>query len=118
MAARIARSGPAAPRERAVRRARRPARGKAATAPRLKPLFAPSVPAAEHYLAQARQHLDFPDYPNGGATIGPLNALARAKGFRVLLTGLGGNLWLESRAEHLADLLRRGRLRAWIAGVQ
>jgi len=29
-----------------VRRARRPARGKAATAPRLKPLFAPSVPAA------------------------------------------------------------------------
>jgi asparagine synthase (glutamine-hydrolysing) len=43
-----------------------------------------------------------------------LKALARAKGFRVLLTGLGGDDWLMGSFYHYADLLRRIRILALI----
>jgi asparagine synthase (glutamine-hydrolysing) len=58
------------------------------------------------YAAQVRQYHDFPDYPNGSMA-DPLRSLARAKGFRVLLTGLGGDDWLTGSSYHYADLLRR-----------
>jgi asparagine synthase (glutamine-hydrolysing) len=40
----------------------------------------------------------------------PLKALAHAKGFRVLLTGWGGDDWLMGSFYHYADLLRRLRI--------
>jgi asparagine synthase (glutamine-hydrolysing) len=61
------------------------------------------------YVAQARRYADFPDYPNG-AMCHPLRRLARAKGFRVLLTGLGGDEWLMGSYYHYADLLKRFRV--------
>ena len=61
----------------------------------------------------AQQHVhryhDFPDYPNA-ATSYPLKRLAREKGFRVLLTGFGGDQWLFGNPYYYADLLRRLRL--------
>lgn len=61
------------------------------------------------YADQVRRYHDVPDYPNG-TMFDPLSALAREKGFRVLLTGLGGDDWLTGSAYHYADLLRELRL--------
>ena len=69
------------------------------------------------YTAQVRRYHDFPDYPNGSMA-DPLRSLARAKGFRVLLTGLGGDDWLTGSSYHYADLLRRLRLVALIRQIR
>ena len=74
-----------------------------------------SLPPAEienasYFTEQTRRSLDFPDYPNGGLMRYSVNSLAQERGFRVLLTGHGGNYWLESHPVHLADLLRRFRV--------
>lgn len=59
-----------------------------------------------YFAACARQHQDFPGYPNG--TMGnSLRALAQQRGCRVLLTGTGGDEWLTGSSHHAADLLRR-----------
>ena len=65
------------------------------------------------YATQVRRHHDFPNYPNGSMS-DCLKALAQAKGFRVLLTGLGGDDWLIGSFCHYADLLRRFRIVALI----
>ena len=58
---------------------------------------------------QVRRYLDFPDYPNGSMAHG-LRAIARDKGIRALLTGWGGDEWLQGSTYHCADLLRSARL--------
>ena len=66
----------------------------------------PGVPARSYYIDQTLRYQDFPDFPNGAGQSLPLNEVARAKGFRVLLTGNGGNEWFEGGVDYLADLLR------------
>jgi asparagine synthase (glutamine-hydrolysing) len=73
----------------------------------------PKESDASTYAAQVRRYRDFPNYPNG-AMSDSLKALAHAKGFRVLLTGLGGDDWLMGSFYHYADLLRRFRILALI----
>lgn len=51
---------------------------------------------------------DLPFYPNGTMGNG-LKSLAAHKGFRVLLTGLGGDDWLTGSPFHLADAIARFR---------
>ncbi len=75
------------------------------------------APAAVH-VAHTRRYLDLPDFPSGEPHHGELLALARAKGFRVMLTGLGGDHWFHGTDLYYAELLRRGKLlalarRAW-----
>lgn len=55
---------------------------------------------------EVRRHWDFPTQPNG-MNADPLAALARDRGFRVLLSGIGGDEWLAGSFFHYADLLRR-----------
>lgn len=50
-----------------------------------------------------------PDYPNGSMAR-PLRACAVDKGFRVLLTGLGGDEWFQGSRHYYADLLRTCRI--------
>ncbi len=65
----------------------------------------PEESDTSRYAEQVRRYHDFPDYPNA-ATLDPLRTLAREKGFRVLLTGFGGDEWLTGSFYHYADLLR------------
>ena len=61
------------------------------------------------YGQQAARYCDFPDYPYENSSY-PLLALARSKGFRVLLTGFGGDEWFVGKSWYCADLLRAGRI--------
>lgn len=62
-----------------------------------------------YYSAQVGRYLDYPDYPNGTMS-DPLERLARRRGIRVVLTGLGGDEWFQRTDLYLADLLRKGRV--------
>jgi asparagine synthase (glutamine-hydrolysing) len=73
----------------------------------------PQASDTSSYATQVQRYHDFPNYPNG-AMSDPLKALAHVKGFRVLLTGLGGDDWLMGSFYHYADLLRRLRIPALI----
>lgn len=73
----------------------------------------PKESDASRYATQVQRYHDFPNYPNGSMS-DPLKALAHTKGFRVLLTGLGGDDWLMGSFYHYADLLRRLRILALI----
>jgi asparagine synthase (glutamine-hydrolysing) len=53
----------------------------------------PVLPDAEWYPECASRYLDLPDHPNCHMSDFPA-ALAQRKGFRVILTGLGGDDWL------------------------
>ncbi len=59
----------------------------------------------------------FPSPPNG-RVLDPIKRLARAKGIRVLLTGIGGDEWLAGSSFHLADLLRQGQFVKLFQGIQ
>lgn len=61
------------------------------------------------YRGDARGHRDFPATPNEAAAW-PLWSLAREKGFRVLLSGCGGDEWFTGNSLHYADYLRGFRL--------
>ncbi|NOT56169.1 MAG: hypothetical protein HOP18_16335 [Deltaproteobacteria bacterium] len=74
-------------------------------------LVEPGLPDLAYYREQTRSRCDFADCPNGGGQNETLNARARARGFGVMLTGCGGNEWFEGNLNHLADLLRAGKLR-------
>lgn len=73
--------------------------------------ISPGIPGLSHYLEQIRKFSDFPDYPNGCGQWMPMNAAAIAKGFRVMLTGQGGNEWFEGSPLYLADLLSKLQFR-------
>jgi asparagine synthase (glutamine-hydrolysing) len=62
-----------------------------------------------NYSEDVRRYQDFPDYPNASRWRSLLT-LAREKGFRVLLTGWGGDEWLSGSLYRYADLLRHFRL--------
>lgn len=73
-------------------------------------LVAMSLPAAEFGPLAAR-YLDFPGYPNG-ICAAPLFHCVRAQNSRVVLTGMGGDDWLNaaSPVARTLDLVPRGRL--------
>ena len=73
-------------------------------------LVSPEPLPISQFAEQACRYHDFPNYPNA-ATFDPLMTMARAKGIRVLLTGLGGDEWLTGSYYHYADLLRSLKLR-------
>lgn len=66
-------------------------------------------PELSWYEAQVARYLDIPDYPNGSMS-DAIEALAREKGFRVLLTGLGGDEWFTGSYYHYADFLQQFRI--------
>ena len=61
------------------------------------------------YEAQVDRYLDIPDYPNGSMS-DCIEDLAKKKGFRVLLTGLGGDEWFTGSYYHYADFLQQFRI--------
>jgi asparagine synthase (glutamine-hydrolysing) len=67
-----------------------------------------------YWIGQSRRYRDLTDFPNGGAGAGDLYAVARERGVRVMLTGIGGNQWIEGTTLHMADLLAGGRLGALV----
>ena len=71
------------------------------------------------YREHAERFLDFPGHPNG-LTYLPLYELARARGARVVLTGVGGDDWLDGSTEvqRLADMLLEGRVREVVASAE
>lgn len=71
-------------------------------------------PDPGYWTRQSRRYRDLTDFPDGGAGTAHLFALARERGMRVMLTGFGGNEWVEGTPVHLADLLTRFRLRALV----
>jgi asparagine synthase (glutamine-hydrolysing) len=75
--------------------------------------FAAMEPAVDTsiYAEQVARDYDFPNYPNG-AMFAPLRVLAKERGCRVILNGVGGDEWLSGSMYHSADLMRRIRLLA------
>lgn len=74
----------------------------------------PSAPAA-HGLSAIPEHRDLPDPPSFGPLLAPMHQALHAAGVDVVLTGLGGDQWWSGESAHMADLLRRGDLRALLA---
>jgi asparagine synthase (glutamine-hydrolysing) len=77
----------------------------------------PGMEEASFYAGEIVRYQDFPDYPNG-VMMYPLMSLAREKGFRVLLTGSGGDNWLTGSFHHYADFLHRLRILSLILQVR
>ncbi|MBA3974974.1 MAG: hypothetical protein C0504_12255 [Candidatus Solibacter sp.] len=69
---------------------------------------APSYPDYEWFKAWAERYAEVPPYPNGIMSLG-LHQLARSRGARVLLTGLGGDEWLGGSFEYYGEEWRAGR---------
>ncbi len=67
-------------------------------------LFGVPSPPPSRWATEAARYRDFPSYPNGLMNETGLE-LARRKGFRVMLTGLGGDNWLSGSVRHYSDLL-------------
>jgi len=85
--------------------------GQTASFAGLAPALVPPVRyAAAFYRDQVTRYHTPPSSPNGEPMLGPLRAAAATSGCRVLLTGHGGNEWLQGSWFHLADLLAKGRL--------
>ncbi|MBV8357731.1 MAG: hypothetical protein JO189_07315 [Deltaproteobacteria bacterium] len=57
-------------------------------------------------LEQVRRYSDLPDYINGAVFDGLREELVR-RGLRVVLTGLGGDQWLQGSEHYLCDLIAR-----------
>jgi asparagine synthase (glutamine-hydrolysing) len=55
---------------------------------------------------QVRRFSDLPDYVNGAVFDGMRDELVR-RGFRVVLTGVGGDQWLQGSDQYLCDLITR-----------
>jgi asparagine synthase (glutamine-hydrolysing) len=67
----------------------------------------PSVMPLSWYQESARTYREFPGFPNGSASIG-MRQQAAARGSRVMLTGEGGDAWLQgSRAYYAEELAQR-----------
>ncbi|MFQ5542493.1 MAG: asparagine synthase-related protein, partial [Candidatus Binatia bacterium] len=73
----------------------------------------PKPPDHFWHAQQVTRYYDIPDYPNS-SMCDPLAILAQENGFRVLLTGLGGDEWFSGSRYHYADLLRKLRIRSLI----
>lgn len=73
----------------------------------------PYEPKASCHEEYVQRHRDFPGYP-GNYMWNAIRTLARDRGFRVHLTGLGGDDWLTGSDFAYAELLRRCRIRELI----
>jgi len=78
----------------------------------------PVLPDPEWYPECARRYLDLPDHPNCHMSDFPA-ALAERKGFRVILTGLGGDDWYDPllQQSRTRRALRRLRSQPHLATV-
>jgi asparagine synthase (glutamine-hydrolysing) len=70
----------------------------------------PSLDSARVLPERATLHKDVPGYPNG-IVYDEIKSLVAKKGFRVLLTGMGGDQWLSGAPRYYADLIRELKLR-------
>jgi asparagine synthase (glutamine-hydrolysing) len=70
----------------------------------------PHAPGPSCHEAYVRRHLDFPGYPGNYMWDSIRHALSD-KGYRVLLTGLGGDDWLAGADFYYVELLRRLKFR-------
>ena len=66
----------------------------------------PRPPERPWYEAQVARYQDIPDYPNGSIS-DAMEEQARETGFKVLLTGLGGDEWFTGSCYHYADFLKQ-----------
>lgn len=66
----------------------------------------------EHFRKRADDWREFPGVPNGEPMTKPICEAIRRHGGRVLLTGLGGDEWLQGRPEHVLDLARARAIRS------
>lgn len=85
---------------------------------RMESLRTATTISPETYREQAERFLDFPGYPNGLTAL-PMLELARSSGAHVLLTGAGGDDWLDgsSDVERWSDMLWSGAARATFAEI-
>jgi asparagine synthase (glutamine-hydrolysing) len=67
---------------------------------------APTLIDYDQCLRQVRRYSDLPDYVNGAVFDGLRRELVR-RGLRVVLTGLGGDQWLQGSEYYLCDLIAR-----------
>jgi asparagine synthase (glutamine-hydrolysing) len=68
-------------------------------------LIEPGLDKSSSFAALARLHRDLPGFPNG-VVFEDLRHLIAEKGFRVSLTGAGGDQWFTGSAFYYADLVR------------
>jgi len=76
-------------------------------------LIPPSPTPPDKWLTDARRFCDFPGYANGLMNEAVLDSV-RARGIRVVLTGVGGDEFLTGSFRHCTDLLSRLEIRALI----
>jgi asparagine synthase (glutamine-hydrolysing) len=72
--------------------------------------IAPTLLDYAKCLAQVRRYSDVPDYVNGAVFDGMREELVR-RGLRVVLTGLGGDQWLQGSEFYLCDFIRQRQWR-------
>jgi asparagine synthase (glutamine-hydrolysing) len=61
----------------------------------------------EHFREWAEWSREFPNYPNGAPMQIPIYEAAKRHGVRVLMSGVGGNEWLDGNRLHVMDLAAR-----------
>lgn len=71
---------------------------------------APTLPDYGKCWEQVRRYSDLPDYVNGAVFDGLRNRAVQ-RGSRVVLSGLGGDQWLQGTENYLADLIKSFRWR-------
>ena len=64
----------------------------------------------DHFRQRAGHWRDFPGFPNGEPMSIPISRAASRKGARVLLSGVGGDEFLQGMSAHLFDLARAGAI--------
>ena len=73
--------------------------------------IAPSMPPLSWYEERARHYREFPAYPNGVMCLGLMQE-ASSQGSRVVLTGQGGDQWLQGTRIYYAEELAQFRWRS------
>ncbi len=79
--------------------------------------FDARLPRPGQFRDEIARDFDIQTYPHG-PTLDPLHAAVRDRGARILLTGVGGDEWLGTSPWAYADLLRSGRLGAFVRRVR
>ncbi|MFO1433615.1 MAG: asparagine synthase (glutamine-hydrolyzing) [Candidatus Competibacteraceae bacterium] len=73
----------------------------------------PLIPDYNYYVQQVHNYYDIPDPPNGTMGV-PMEQLSQQKGFRILLTGLGGDEWFTGSNYCYLDLLYQGKFTSFL----